>query len=353
MRSRIAVASIAILLVASIFALIHLFNAPNGNGTSKGPITAKSFAMGTTCSVSIYQDEGTYDEKAFSRAIKAIQSVDRACSLYDEDSEISQVNAHASSGEVEAGSVLMGCLRKAVECHDMSDGLFNPAIRPVLKLWGFGPGSSENKIPEQDELTRALGLVDMQLVNIEANTVSFAREGVALDLNGLAQGYATDLALQSLRSEDVKSALVQSGGGEFAAVGSKWSQQPFVIGIKKPSQQTTDIIAEVELKDTCIAISGNYVKFFEVEGQEFSHLVDPRTGMATKGEPCTVAVIGPECAICDGLATAVSVLEPQEALDLISRVNGYEVILASMGADGPVFFHSAGIERNEARFTVR
>ncbi|MDZ7816598.1 MAG: FAD:protein FMN transferase [Planctomycetota bacterium] len=353
MRSRIAIICIVIVLVAGLFALLHLFNAPKRPDYASEPRTAKSFAMGTTCSVSIYQQDGSFDEKAFSRAISAIQSVDEQCSLYDADSDISRVNASAAREPVEVRDVMLGCLRKALECSELSGGLFNPAIRPVLKLWGFGPGSGEKRLPEPEQLMEALSLADVEFVKLQEGRIAFERSGVALDLNGIAQGYATDLAVKSLLSDGIKSALVQSGGGEFAVIGSKWSQEPFRIGIKKPSGQTTGIIAEVALEDTNIAISGDYVKFFEVEGQRFSHLIDPRTGMAKKGSSCTIAVLGPECAICDGLATAVSVLEPEEALDLISRVNGYEVIIARMDEKGPLFFHSEGIERNDALFTVR
>ena len=317
-----------------------------------GTVSGKSFAMGAECRVVIYVPKGgeLEAEPALREAFAAIEDVDAACSLYNENSDICRVNNGAAIDKIRVGNVFSECLKSAFEAGKISNGIFNPAIRPVLKLWGFGPHTGEKRVPAATELSNALALSDSALVEFDSalKAVHFKKQGVALDFNGIAQGFATERAAEKLCKLGITSALVESGGGEFALIGRKRGTEPFRIGIHKPSKGASrkDAIAVFLAYDVSFATSGDYEKFFTANGRRYSHLIDPRTGAPKDGPQCSVTVIGESCTLCDALATACAILPAIEALDLIARVPGYEVIIAQQAADVPMWFYSSGIGRD-------
>ncbi|MFA4985894.1 MAG: FAD:protein FMN transferase, partial [Candidatus Brocadiia bacterium] len=200
-----------------------------------------------------------------------------------------------------------------------------------------------------------LPLLDVSgiLLDPQGKTVRLRQAGMSLDLNGIAQGFASERAAETLVRLGVSAALIESGGGEFVAVGSKPGNEAFRIGIRKPRRESPEVIAYVEMKDKALATSGDYEKYFEADGKRFSHLMDPRTGMPKTGEPSSVTVIGKSCAICDALATVAAILSPDEAKRVVATFPGYEVIIATETPGGPKFTYSDGLVQTGDTFSFR
>jgi FAD:protein FMN transferase len=236
-----------------------------------------------------------------------------------------------------------------------TNGLFDPAIGPLIALWGFGSKSEAGRVPSADEIAAVLPLLDPAGIEIDAarKSVRLKLARMSIDLNGIAQGFASEKAEDILRKMGVGSALVESGGGEFVAIGSKPGDEPFRIGIRKPRRESPDLIGYFEMTDNSLATSGDYEKYFEVGGKRYSHLMDPRTGMPKSGEPTSVTVIGKSCTKCDALATVAAILSPEEAKRVVAAFPGYQVIIASETPDGPKFTFSDGLVQNGDAFALR
>lgn len=314
------------------------------------------FAMGSVCRITLFdnREETPQLRRTLDEALRRISEVDASCSLYKDDSDISRVNSAAFLNQVQVGDVFANCLQEAVKLHNLTNGAYNPLIRPILSLWGFGPGGT-NAIPHDDAITAALPLSDISNITLDCITksVRFSKEGVAIDLNGIAQGFATARAALHLQQNGIKSALVESGGGEFALIGSSSNGAPFRIGVRKPVRDSKDVIARLLLFETSLATSGDYEKYFEVDGKRFSHIFDPRTGRPRIGAPCSVTVIGPDCSVCDGLSTACAVLGKEAALSLIESIPNYELLFIEQTEKGDTFSYTSGIDRKDGDFFLK
>ncbi len=346
-----ALAAAAILIVIALRLLL-----PGPAGDEAGPVSKTFVAMGSPCRMTVWAHPQGREaaERAVLRAQEAVEAVDAALSLYRDDSEIVRVNREAAEREVEVSPLFADCLAAALEAERVSDGLFDPLLKPVLDLWGFEPGTGPKHVPPPEALAKALTLCDSGLLVFDraARTVRFRKPGMGLDLNGIAQGFATERAAAALRKAGVKSALVESGGGEFEAIGSKPEGAPFRVGIRKPSRGSADLVGIVEISSVALATSGDYEKYFVFDGERYSHLIDPRTGFAKGVPPCSVTVLGPSCSRCDALATACAVLDAGEAVRFIETLDGYEVIIAVQGKDGPVWFKSSGVQGEAPLFRL-
>lgn len=235
---------------------------------------------------------------AISAAFREIQRIDALMSLHRADSELSRLNAR----EIEQVSEdLFKVLATAREISELTEGSFDVTLRPVANLWGFI--WKEHRLPTETELAGALHNVDYRLVQLDAGRrkVSFLREGVSIDLGGIAKGYAVDCALEKMRQMGVTNAMVRAGG-DLRVLG-EWD-------VRMEDPQKRGRRQTIRLRDAAISTSGDYENYFEIAGRRYSHILDPRTGLPVEGvAACTV--IAPTCMEADALATALFVYGPE------------------------------------------
>lgn len=186
---------------------------------------------------------------------------------------------------------LVPILQDAARLAERGENLFNPAIGNLVRLWGFHSDSFEPRLPDPQEITRLVAahptLADL---SIEGITLVGRNPAVRLDLGGYAKGYALDLAAAYLKSQGVDNALINIGGN-ILALGSKGGT-PWRVGIQHPRQ--AGALASLELHDgEAIGTSGDYQRFFELNGKRYCHLIDPRTGWpADQAQAVTVIARG-------------------------------------------------------------
>jgi thiamine biosynthesis lipoprotein len=156
-----------------------------------------------------------------------------------------------------------------------------------------------------------------------AKGVYLKKEGMSVDLGGIAKGYAVDKAFERLRGLGYKN-LIINAGGDLRAGGSK-SDQPWTIGIQHP-RESQRIMAKVSISDEAIATSGDYEKFFTHQGKRYHHILNPKDGFPADG--CqSVTIIGKDGMTTDGLATAVFVLGPEKGYALCQKLEGVECLI--------------------------
>jgi thiamine biosynthesis lipoprotein len=222
----------------------------------------------------------------------------------------------------------------------LSQGAFDISVQPLWRLYEAHFWSHTDKSPNILAKARdtAHALVDFRRIDCGTAAIAFARQGMGITLNSLAQGYITDAVADMLRNEGFASAMVDLG--EYRAIGAHPDGRPWRVGIR--DGRTVDAIARsVELDGTALAVSGGYGTTFEPTGR-FHHIFDPHSG-ASANRLADAAVIGPTAAVANGLSTALCVAGEARAPALLAAYPGTRAILtrldgtcAMVTAKGPV-----------------
>lgn len=278
-------------------------------------------AFGTTISVTVAHANERVARDAISAALKAAQAVGRLMSIYDPDSQVFQLNRNGTLPAPDAR--LLAVLSQARALSQLTDGAFDVTVQP---LWLAYSGAAQragrpDALPSAHEVRQALSLVGWRQLAFNRQEARFLKHGMALTLNGLAQGYAADLAMATLRRHGVRNALLDTG--EFAASGSKPQQRPWTLGIRDPrdAQAMTDVLRP---GDRCVATSGDYESAF-TQDRVHHHIFDPAQGDSPP-ELAGVTVLAPCGLLADGLSTAFMVMGAKKAHALAARLPGIDLL---------------------------
>ena len=249
-------------------------------------------AMGATYSLVLYGYDQTKLDAAADSAFDEAWRLDRMLSNYRADSEWSAVNRRAAEAPVKVSLELFQLLSACLAYSRESEGAFDIAVGPLMKVWGFYKGSG--RLPRPAEVAAALPKVGYRHIHLDpaAHTVSFDRPGVELDPGGIGKGYAVDRMVEVLKQQGVEIALVAASGSSIFGMGAPPTEpKGWRVEIKDPRNSRRKA-AEVFLKDMSMSTSGTYEKFFMAEGRTYAHIMDPRTGYPAQGS-LSVSVIAP------------------------------------------------------------
>lgn len=272
-----------------------------------------TYAMATRFEILLPGDDESRLRAAGQEAIAEIERLDAQLSLYSPDSDISMINAHAAKSPVKVDPRLFRLLQRCAEISALTGGAFDVTIAPLMRAWGFT--GDEGRTPDAAELADAMSVVGMGhvILNCTEFTVSFDREGAMLDLGAVGKGYAIDRAADILRECGVTSALLHGGTSSIHGLGVQPDGAAWRIAIKHPFS-TDEHLDVVDLRDSSLSVSAVHGKSFVVDGIEYGHVIDPRTGSPTKGASAAV-IVGASATDCDALSTALLVLgEPGIAM---------------------------------------
>lgn len=264
----------------------------------------QSFVFGTQVEVSIY---GETEAKARTAAASVLQEFDRLHREFHawQPGPLMVLNAAIARGERhQVSPELAAAIRDATQLSEASGGLFNPAIGQLIALWGFQSDEFKPLRPDPKKiaaLVRALPRMSDLTVDAD-NFVTSRNPAVQLDFGGYAKGLALDNALRILRAQGVAHALVNIGGNIIAL--GKHGARPWHVGVKHP--RAPGALIELDLNDgEAIGTSGDYQRYFELDGRRYCHIIDPRTGYpATGTQSLTVlAAPGPRAGVLSDAAS--------------------------------------------------
>jgi thiamine biosynthesis lipoprotein len=235
---------------------------------------------------------------------------------------VTQINRAAGKEWIRISPETIQVIKKAQQISELSEGGFDITVAPITELWRK---AREKKIPPSaEEVKEKLGLVNFK--NIELNRegkVYLKKKGMAIDLGGIAKGYAVDRAFDVLRSLGYKN-LIVNAGGDLRAGGLK-NNQPWSIGIQNP-REPKKILTRIPVSDMAVATSGDYERFLIYEGKRYHHIFNPRDGFPAEG--CqSVTIVTKDGMTADGLATAVFVLGPEKGYSLCQKLDGVECLI--------------------------
>ena len=256
---------------------------------------------------------------------REIERFERIFSLYRPDSEISRLNA---AGRLAKPSPeLRALVEESQRLGVLSGGAFDISVQPLWRLYEAHFWSHTDIQPDIAARARdvARALVDFRQIDSGAAAIAFARAGMAITLNSIAQGYITDAIADMLRNEGFESAVVDLG--EFRTLGRHPDGRPWRLGIRNGTA-SGGVDRMVELEDMALAVSGGYGTTFEPSGR-FHHIFDPHTG-ASANSLVDVAVIGPSATAANGLSTAICVAGEARAPTLLAAYPGTRAILTRL-----------------------
>ena len=293
-----------------------------GTGTSRlSGLTSYSGsdrAFGTTITIQVLHHSATQAQVAIADALEQARNVDALMSLHQERSQVYQLNLQ---GSIDAPNRhLIKVLTYARQLAAQTAGAFDITVQPLWQV--FSQAHERGELPAPQAVASAKALVNWQCLAVGEQQVRLAKPGMGITLNGLAQGYAVDLALAALRTQGIKHALVDTG--EFGALGGKATGQPWVLGIKNP-RQTESLAGRAALDGRQLATSGDYETFFSPD-YIHHHIFDPATG----DSPTTLAsvtVLAPTGLMADGLSTAFMVMGADKALALAAQLPHVDAML--------------------------
>ncbi len=248
-------------------------------------------AMGSTYSVVLYGRDRLALQAAAEQAFEEVRRLDDLLSNYKPRSEWSEVNRNAAERPVRVSPELFQLLSACVDYSRRSEGAFDIAVGPLMKIWGFYKGAG--RLPHRAEIRGALASVGYRNILLDpANlSVKFARAGVELDPGGIGKGYAVDKMVEILRQAGIESAMVSAAGSSIYGLGAPPGENGWRVKIRDP-RRPDRTIEEVLLRNESMSTSGNYEKFFRAEGELYSHIMDPRTGWPAQGV-AAVSVVAP------------------------------------------------------------
>lgn len=277
--------------------------------------TGMTFALDTVIEQSWYGESG---ETTYLDIARMLASMDGKLSLYRAGSEIDRLNQAAGKEYVPLSEDTFEILKQAKEWSLASGGVFDITIAPVTTLWGI-TGSNPH-IPEEEELASALDLVDAEDILLDESTHSamLAREGMAVDLGGVAKGMLLD-EIRGIALEDGVDSGYVSLGGNILAMGQKPDGKDFVFGLRDPRGDGGDYIGTLTMPGLTMATTGDYERFFIQDGVRYHHVIDPRTGYPAQTDLISLTVVSEDGGLADFLSTTFFIYGKEVALQNLDR----------------------------------
>ena len=261
--------------------------------------------------------------------------VDKELSEWKSESLLSEVNKNAGIKAVTCHTDVIAAVQLSLQIAKQTNGLFDPTWASMWELWDFDIAI----VPAKQEITSRLSLVNWEQVEVTNDTIQLTEVGMMLGLGGIAKGIALNQAREALLNKGINDFMIVSGGQVLA------NGEPKAIGIRTPDGLPDDIIAIAELKDASISTSGDYEKYFEVEGVRYHHIIDPRTGFPANSGVRSVSVISTNAAVADAFSTALFVMGVDQGLALVEQTDNLEAYYIE---DGKTVTQSSGFKASQS-----
>ncbi len=298
------------------------FIGPTGAASFLAPTIWRGRALGAEAQIQLYHEDAEFAVAHIGECRAEISRLENLFSLYRNDSAIIRLNR---TGELADPAIeLTELLSKAKSFATLSEGAFDITIQPLWQLYAdhFSQDNANPAGPPKQQIARVLELVGSDKISISPTEIRLEAEGMALTLNGIAQGYVTEKIATLLRRAGFENILVHLG--ESQALGGHPDGRPWRVGIPAPSK-SDELLTTVELTDQALATSGGYGSPLSPDGR-VHHLLDPRTGRSANHHR-SVSVIAPGATNADMLSTALSIISIDNAAELLANFTDTRAII--------------------------
>ena len=303
--------ALVILCLCVVTVLIHKNN--------KKPYYETGYAMGSVMQQTLY---GKNAETASSEALLKVLATESLISYREENSDISKINNSSETTKINERTkeILEICLDVAKN----SNGAFDISILPLSRLWDFD--SENQKVPLKETIDKCLPFVSYENISLKNNEVSLLKEGTAIDLGACGKGAACDDAVSVYKKYGLSGAVVYMGGS-IGVFGEKPDKKDWLIGVRDPNGDVSDILGVLAVSEGFISTSGNYEKCFTENGKTYHHILDTKSGYPVENELVSVTVIAESGVLSDALSTACFALGIEESQKLLSKYDASAIFV--------------------------
>ena len=302
--------------------LLFLSLAACQSGSSERTISG--FAQGTTYHVTWVDGKSVASVETIQQKVdQLLAELDTQLSNYRDDSEISRLNRQETGDWLPVSSEIIGLLTVAQTIYQRSESCYDLTVKPLFDLWGFS--KHENRIPSDQEIAALQAHIGMNLLEIDASQQRIRKKDPSLkiDLSSIAQGYSVGRVAKALESLGIHDYLVEIGG-EMLTKGRKSSGKAWRIGVESPSATSRDlqkILTMHDATETAVMTAGTYRNFFEQQGKQYSHILNPKSGKPVDHHLYSVTIVHDDPTWADAWDTALLCMGEDRAKGLADREN--------------------------------
>ena len=309
-----------------------------GNSQHNEEAYLEGKTMGTTYHIKFYADQ--VDPQAVQAEIDAVLvDINQSMSTYIEESEINTFNRLDANQVMPISDDFRAVIAESIRIGDSTKTL-DVTMGPLIDLWGFGPDKKPTKRPTDEALANMVSNIGIDKLVLNEQGLAKTVADLELSFSATAKGYGIDKVAELLQSKGITDYMVEIGG-ELRIAGTKPDNQAWRIAIEQPDANPGERKVHRVLTpgNNGIATSGDYRIFYTMDGETYTHLIDPMTGMPIKHDLVSVTVLHPSAMTADGLATALTVMGMEKA-QRYAQQHDLPVYLIAKSAQGLVTYSS-------------
>ena len=253
-----------------------------------------------------------------------IERIERLISSWDANSQTAEINRQSGIKPVKVAKELYELIARSIEISKITQGAFDISYAALDPVWFFD--GRMKAVPSESERLKSvqnIGFKDLVL-NAKEQTVYLPKKGMKIGFGAIGKGYAADATKKLMKSLGVSSGIINASG-DLTSWGKKPDGTDWQVGISNP-ENPAKVFSWFPVRDAAVATSGNYEKYVTLEGKQYSHIMDPRTGMPVSGIK-SVTVFAPKAELADAFATAVFIMGIDTGIDTISQLPGMSCII--------------------------
>jgi len=271
---------------------------------------------------------GSKAQEGIDAAFTRVDEIEQMASPSITTSDVNKINKAAGKEYVKVHPEIIKIIKTSIEYSKLSNGAFDITVSPLIKLWAIG--TKDERIPSDAEIKEKMTLVGFSNISIneEDSSVKLMKEGMAIDLGGVAKGFTADEIVKIFKNYGIKSAIINLGGSSIYTLGEKPDNTLWSIGIQHPRKEKNGgFIGIIKMSQNALSTSGDYERFFIKDGKRYHHILNPGTGYpADAGVMSDTIVIDssiPDCNMLADILTKVTFVSGvDKGLKIIDSLSG-------------------------------
>jgi FAD:protein FMN transferase len=279
--------------------------------------------IGTSYDVVVMASDVEKAREDLAAARRVVFDAESHLSEWKYDTDLSRLNREGGNGPVDVPADLLKLITASIKVSEATGGVFDITWLPLGSIWK--QAAAEGRLPTEEALKTVLAAVGSDNIVIDGSTVSFKNPLTQVGLGAVAKGWIVDAVFLHLKKAGYENLIVNIGGD--LRTGGEGPDGPWTFQIMDPYEPSR-VAGTFELRDGAVATSGNYLRYLEIDGKRYGHILDPRTGWPPEFDG-SVSAFASDCAMADALATALFVMGPEEGLMWVKANPGVDAIYAT------------------------
>lgn len=314
-------------IITTLFTIAGCTDNKSNQDVQQEYVSKTDFYLDTVVDIKIYNPNNKSAE-VIDKAMERIGALEEILSIHIEGSDLWKVKENAGIKPVEVSKETMEVMKASLKYSEYTNGLFDVTTGPLVDLWAINPPNGY--VPTEEELQTTLSKVNYNnmIIDEENNTIFLKDKGMIANLGAIAKGYIADEVKEILVENDVKNAIINLGGNVLL-VGGKPDNSSFKIGVQDPNSDRGAYLGIIDDRDLSVVSSGDYERYFEVEGKRYHHILNPATGYPADNEIRQVTILSKLSVDGDGLSTSTFVLGLKDGMKLIESIDDVEGIFVT------------------------